>query len=51
MPENSPACAPQQEKSPQWEARAPQPESSAHSPQLEKACVKNQDPVHPYIKQ
>ena len=31
------ACALQQEKPPQWEARAPQPESSPCSPQLEKA--------------
>ena len=36
-----PACprahAPQQEKPPQWEVWAPQPESSPHSLQLEKA--------------
>ena len=31
------ACALQQEKQPQWEAQAPQLESSPHSPQLDKA--------------
>ena len=33
------ARAPQQEKPPQWEARAPQQKSSPRSPQLEKACM------------
>ena len=33
------ACAPQQEKPPQWEARAPQQKGSPRSPQLEKARV------------
>ena len=33
------ACALQLENPPQWEACASQPESSPHSPQLEKACT------------
>ena len=43
------ACAPQQEKPPQWEARAPQLESSPCSPQLEKSPCSNEDPVQPKI--
>ena len=34
----------QQEKPPQWEARAPQLERRPCSPQLEKACVHQQRP-------
>ena len=37
------ACALQQEKPPQWEARAPQ-QSSPRSPQLEKARVQQRRP-------
>ena len=33
------ACALQQEKPPQWEARAPQLETILHLLQLEKACA------------
>ena len=41
------ACAPQQEKPPQWEVQAPQ-QSSPHSPQLEKAHVQsNKSPELP----
>ena len=38
-------CAPQQEKPPQWEARAPLVESSPHSPQLEKTPCSKEDPA------
>ena len=38
------ACALQQEKPLQWEASAPKPESSPHSPQLEKACAQQWRP-------
>ena len=37
-------CALQQEKSPQWEAHAPELESSPHLVQLEKACMQQQRP-------
>ena len=40
---HSRACAPQQEKPPQWEARAPQ-QSSPCSPQLEKAHAQQRRP-------
>ena len=36
------ACAPQQEKLPQWEAPALQLESSPYSPELERACMQQQ---------
>ena len=38
------ACTPQQKKPLQWEVPALQLESSPHSPQLEKACAKQQRP-------
>ena len=38
------ACAPQQEKPPQWEACAPQPESSPCPPQLQKARAQQRRP-------
>ena len=38
------ACIAQQEKPPQWEALAPQLESSPRSPQLEKASVQQRRP-------
>ena len=38
------ACAPQQEKPQQRETHAPQLESNAYSPQLEKACSQQQRP-------
>ena len=38
------ACAPQQEKSPQREARAPQLEIGPHSPKSEKARMQQQRP-------
>ena len=38
------ACALQPEKLLQWEARAPQLESSPHSPQLERACTQQWRP-------
>jgi len=38
------ACAPQQEKPPQWETQAPQLESSPCSLQLEKVQVQQQRP-------
>ena len=41
------ACAPQQKKPLQWEAQAPQPESSSHSPQLEKSPGSSEDPAQP----
>ena len=39
------AHAPQQEKPPRWEARAPRLESSLLSPQLEKGCWQQQRPT------
>ena len=39
------ACAPQQEKPPQWEARAPQLESSPYLPQPEQSLCSNKDPA------
>ena len=44
------ACAPQQEKPPQWEAHAPQLESSPCSPQLEKSLHNNKDPKIKFLK-
>ena len=44
------ACALQQEKPPQWEAHAPQLESSLCLLQLEKNPHGNQDPAQPKIK-
>ena len=44
-PEHPRACAPQQEKPPQWEARAPQRRVDPLSPQLEKACVQQWRPI------
>ena len=41
------AHAQQQEKIPQWK---PQPESSPHSPQLEKSLPSNEDPAQPIKK-
>ena len=41
------ACVPQQEKPLQWEAHAPQLESSPHSLQLEKSPHSCKDPVQP----
>ena len=38
------ACAPQQEKPPQWEAPHTASKSRPRSPQLEKACVQQQRP-------
>ena len=43
------ACALRQEEPWQWEALAPQTESSPHSPQLEKAARSNEDPAQPKI--
>ena len=43
-PENPRACA-TQEKPPQWEALAPQLESSPCSPSLEKSLCSNEDPA------
>ena len=44
------ACAPQQEKPPQWEACAPQPEGShPRSLQLEKAHGSNEHPAQPKL--
>ena len=40
------ACAPQKEKPLQWEAHAPQLESSHHSLQLEKACTHTHTHTH-----
>ena len=42
-------CALQQERPLQWEARAPRPERSSHSPQPEKAVRSSEDPVQPKI--
>ena len=44
------ACALQQEKSLQWEAQAPQLESSPCSLQLDKSLSSNVDPAQPKIK-
>ena len=44
MLQSSWACAPQQEKPPQWDTRALQLDNSPHSPQLEKAHVQQQRP-------
>ena len=38
------ACAPQQEKPPQWEAHAPQLESRPRLPQLENALMQQRRP-------
>ena len=43
------ACAPQQERPLQWEAHAAQPESSPHSPQLEKPHAQRQPHSQKYI--
>ena len=45
-----PRASTPQEKPPQWEARAPQLESSPHSPQLEKSLCSNDDSAQPKIK-
>ena len=42
--------APQQEKSPQWEASEPQLKSSPCSPQLQKSLCSSEDPAQPKIK-
>ena len=44
------ACAPQQEKPPQWEACTLQLESSPCSPQLKKSLHSKKDPAQPKIK-
>ena len=43
------ACAWQREKSLQWEALAPQLQSSHRSPQLEKACAETKTPAQTKI--
>ena len=49
-PECPRACALQQEKPQQWEARAPRPESRPLSLQLEKSLHSNEDPAQSKIK-
>ena len=44
------ACAPQQEKPPEWDAHAPQLESSPCSPQREKVCMQLERPSPPKNK-
>ena len=44
------AGAPQQKKTPQWEAHTPQLESRAWFLQLEKSPHRNKDPAQPQIK-
>ena len=44
------ACAPQQKKPGQWEARTTQLESSPGSPQLEKSPRSHEDPAQPKSK-
>jgi len=44
-PAHSTACAPQQEKPPQWEAHTMQLENSSQSPQIEKSLCSDEDTV------
>ena len=44
------ACALQQQKPPQWEARALQLESRRHSPKFEKSPHSSEDPAEPKEK-
>ena len=48
-PKGPRARAVQQEKPLQWDARAPQLESSPHSPQLEEEPTQQQDPAQPKV--